>query len=108
MPSIVECGYDPYIVDSVEVDSDKTINDAIIAGIKKSKFTIADFTDHRNGVYFEAGFALGRGQKVIYMCREDDMVNSHFDLRNYQHIVWKDAADLRIKLKNKIEAFIND
>lgn len=107
-PTIISCGYEPYIVDTENVDSDKTINDAILAGIKKAKFTIADFTDHRNGVYFEAGFALGRGQKVIYMCKEDHMANSHFDLRNYQHIVWKDTEDLRKKLTDKIEAFIKD
>lgn len=108
MPAIVECGYEPYIVNDLDVDSDKTINDAILAGIKKAKFTIADFTDHRNGVYFESGFALGRGQKVIYMCREDQMSQSHFDLRNYQHIVWKDSEDLKKRLRDKIEAFIND
>lgn len=107
-PTIIACGYDPYIVNSQTIQSDRTINDAILAGIKKAKFTIADFTEHRNGVYFEAGFALGRGQKVIYMCKEDHMVNSHFDLRNYQHIVWKDNDDLVKKLTDKIEAFINE
>ncbi len=105
-PAIRSAQFEPYIVNQIDVESDKTINDAILAGIKKAKFTIADFTFHRSGVYFEAGFALGRSQKVIYTCREDEMEKAHFDIRNYQHIVWSDAADLKEKLINKIEAFI--
>ncbi|MEX2592881.1 MAG: hypothetical protein WD426_08900 [Anditalea sp.] len=65
-PAIRESGFDPYIVLNQHSESDVTINDAILAGIKKAKFTIADFTHHKAGVYFEAGYALGRGQKVIY------------------------------------------
>ncbi len=107
-PALIKCGFKAYMVSKVHVDSDKTINDAILSGIKKSKFTIADFTYHRAGVYFEAGYALGRGQKVIYTCKDDHMANAHFDLRNNQHIVWTDAEDFRLKLIDKIEAFIND
>lgn len=100
------CGFEPYLVSNVNVESDKTINDAIIAGLKKARFTIADFTYHKDGVYFEAGYALGRGQQVIYTCRHDHMKNAHFDIRNYQHIIWNDAVDFQKKLTDKIEAFI--
>jgi len=106
--AITNTGFVPYIVSDVNVDSDKTINDAIIAGLKKSRFTIADFTYHKDGVYFEAGYALGRGQKVIYSCRSDEMDKAHFDIRNYQHVVWNDTADFKKKLISKIEAFIMD
>lgn len=105
-PAIINCGFEPYIVNKINVESDKTINDAILAGIKKARFTIADFTGHRGGVYFEAGYALGRGQNVIYTCKEDEMSKAHFDVRNYQHIVWTDTVDLKKKLIDKIEAFI--
>lgn len=106
VPAIEECGFEPYIVLDQHPESDVTINDAILAGIKKAKFTIADFTHHKSGVYFEAGYALGRGQKVIYTCREDHIEKAHFDVRNYQHLVWKDGADLKKKLMDKIEVFI--
>jgi hypothetical protein len=107
-PALSNCGFKHYVVSDEHIDSATTINDAILAGIKKARFTIADFTHHRNGVYFEAGYALGRGQKVIYTCRQDEMANSHFDINHYQHIVWTDATDFKIKLINKIEAFIKD
>ncbi len=105
-PAIRESGFEPYIVLNQHPKSDVTINDAILAGIKKAKFTIADFTNHKAGVYFEAGYALGRGQKVIYTCRENQIKKAHFDTRNYQHLVWKDGADLKKKLMDKIEVFI--
>lgn len=105
-PAIKESGFEPYIVLDQHPESDVTINDAILAGIKKAKFTIADFTHHKSGVYFEAGYALGRGQKVIYTCQEDHIGTAHFDTRNYQHLVWKDGADLKRKLMDKIEVFI--
>jgi nucleoside 2-deoxyribosyltransferase len=106
--AIMATGFIPYVVNRVDLESDKTINDAIIAGLKKARFTIADFTYHRAGVYFEAGYALGRGQKVIYTCREDQWPHSHFDINHYQHIIWADAIDLKEKLIFKIEAFIKD
>lgn len=105
-PALTQTGFLPFIVSSRHIDSDKTINDEIIAGIKKSRFTIADFTQHKSGVYFEAGYALGRGQKVIYTCRKEDIEKAHFDTRNFQHIVWENAEDLKKKLIDKINAFI--
>ncbi|WP_158860978.1 hypothetical protein [Lunatibacter salilacus] len=105
-PAISESGFKPHIVLDQHPASDVTINDAIISGIKKANFTIADFTHHKAGVYFEAGYALGKGQKVIYTCREDQIGTAHFDTRNYQHLVWKDGEDLKKKLVDKIEVFI--
>lgn len=102
-----ETGYQPILVDEIHYDSDLTINDAIIKNIRKSKFLIADFTNQKHGVYFEAGFALGLKRPVIYTCSEDDFKNTHFDTNHYPHIVYSDLNDLKIKLKNKIEAWIN-
>jgi hypothetical protein len=108
LPSLLETDFKPIIVSKETIDSDKTINDAIIAGIKRSRFTIAEFTEHRAGVYFEAGYALGRGQKVIYSCRKSDIDKAHFDTRNFQHIVWETYEELKEALINKIRAYILD
>jgi nucleoside 2-deoxyribosyltransferase len=67
---------------------------------------VADFTLHKAGVYFESGFALGLGIPVIWTCREDELVKTHFDTRQYNHVVWKDEQDLFEKLKRRIEATI--
>jgi hypothetical protein len=56
-PAIRDAGYTPVIVSGVEHIN--KIDDEIISQIRKSKFLVADFTGHRGGVYFEAGFAMG-------------------------------------------------
>jgi nucleoside 2-deoxyribosyltransferase len=70
-------GYDPKRIDRVEHNN--RIDDEIIAWIRRSKFVVADFTGSRGGVYFESGYALGMGLPVIWLCREDDLPNVHFD-----------------------------
>lgn len=104
--ALEETDFEPILIDEQNIDSDKTINDEIIANLKKCKFCIADFTFHSNGVYFESGFALGQGKRVIYTCRQDEFSNAHFDIRPLQHIIYDTPADLKQKLKNKIEAWI--
>ncbi len=55
------------------VEHNEKICDRIVAEIKKAQFAVADFTLHRAGVYFEAGFAMGLGRPVIWTCRRDDL-----------------------------------
>lgn len=104
--AIVETGFNPIIIDEVHLSSDKTIPDGILSGIKKSKFCIADFTNHRNGVYFESGFALGLGKPVIYLCNKNDFDKTHFDIKQLQHIIYISENDLKMQLIDKIEAWI--
>jgi DNA-binding PadR family transcriptional regulator len=101
-----DCGMDPVRVDKRE--HNEKICDKIIAEIRMSQFLVADFTLHRQGVYFEAGFALGLGRPVIWMCREDEFTPEkvHFDTRQYNHIVWTTPEDLRAKLRNRVIATI--
>lgn len=49
------------------------IDAKIIADIKDSLFLVADVTRQKQGVYFEAGFALGLKLPVISSVREDDL-----------------------------------
>lgn len=99
-------GYTAVIVDEIHHDSDTTINDAIIANLKKSRFCIADFTEQKKGVYFESGFALGQGKQVIYSCRNDSFIESHFDTNHFPHILYNTPEELKERLVNKIEAWI--
>jgi nucleoside 2-deoxyribosyltransferase len=105
--AIHNAGYQPVLIDTRHIDSDKTINDRIIAEVRACKFCVADFTGQRNGVYFEAGFALGLGKPIIYACEYNDFKeNSHFDLKPFQHILYNDVQELGEQLKAKIDAWI--
>jgi nucleoside 2-deoxyribosyltransferase len=104
--AIVKSGYVPVLIDEIHYEADITINDAIIASIKKCKFLVADFTEQRHGVYFETGYALGKDKPVIYMCNSEDFSNTHFDTNHYPHIVYSDLNELEAKLSTKIDAWI--
>jgi len=91
------------------VDQDphnEKIDDRIMAEIRRSGLLIADVTNHRPGVYFEAGFALGLGIPVFWTCRETDIDAAHFDTRQYNHVVWANSEELKEKLANRIAANI--
>lgn len=105
--ALIATGYEAVIIDEQNINSDRTINDEIIANLKKSKFCIADFSYHSNGVYFESGFALGQGKKVIYTCSESEFKNAHFDIKPLQHIIYNTPEELTKALIHKIEAFIS-
>jgi hypothetical protein len=101
-----ETGFKDILIDEQNIDSDRTINDEIIANLKKCRFCVADFSYHSKGVYFESGFALGQGKKVIYTCLDSQFNDAHFDIKPLQHIIYKTAEQLKKDLKNKIEAWI--
>ncbi|HLA63179.1 MAG TPA: hypothetical protein VK610_02040 [Rhodothermales bacterium] len=109
-PALITCGYTaPFRVDKRE-HNDK-IDDIIIAEIRKSGLLVADFTNHRQGVYFEAGLAMGLGIPVIWTCRKDYMTDEegkrpHFDTRQYNHIVWETPEQLHERLVARIQATI--
>ena len=84
----------------------RVINDEMIAQIRAASFVVADFTGHRGGVYFEAGFALGLDLPVIWTCRKDHMKDLHFDIRQYNTIDWEDSEDLATRLQHRIEATV--
>jgi hypothetical protein len=83
------------------------IMDRVLAEINRSRFVVADFTEHKRGVYFEAGYGEGRGTPVIYTVQEEQMKEAHFDTSHLNHIAWKDPADLRTRLEARIGAVIN-
>lgn len=121
---VKQAGYEPIRIDNKEHNN--KICDEIVAEIRKSRFVVADFTAGlckkcpdcgdretcrdkvrpRGGVYFEAGFALGLGIPVIWTVRKDQVDQVHFDTRQYNHIVYENAEDLRQKLYNRIAATI--
>jgi nucleoside 2-deoxyribosyltransferase len=104
--SIADSAYKPHRVDNRE-HSDK-IDDEIVAQIKRSRFILADFTKHRGGVYYEAGFAKGLGLDVIWTCREDDVDKLHFDIRQYNCILWNetDLDGFKNGITNRVEAVL--
>ncbi len=109
-PAILNTGYSPLkINDKADVDK---IDDEIVGEIRRSRFVVADFTHGekgaRGGVYYEAGFAYGLGLHVVRSCHRKivDENELHFDVRQYYHVVWETADELRDGLEKRIRALI--
>jgi hypothetical protein len=103
-PGVGKAGYRPQRIDYKEFNGD--IMDAVMAEIRRSRFVVADFTGHRPGVYYEAGFALGLGLPVIFTCHKSQFDRAHFDTNHMNHIVWEEPADLAKRLTNRILATV--
>lgn len=103
-PAIRGAGYEPVRMDRTEHNN--RIDDEIIAQIRASTFLVADFTGQRAGVYYEAGFAHGLGRPVIFCVRTDELSQVHFDTRQYSHVHWGTAEELRVRLSNRILATV--
>lgn len=95
-------GYECKIVDTHEHNN--FIMDEVINLINNAKFVVADFTSSpeeinkngevdkgvRGGVYFEAGYAKGKGKELICTCYEDEdsQKRRHFDIMQINTIFW--------------------
>ena len=101
-PALREAGWEPVRMDRVE--HNERIDDRIMAEIRRSGMVVADFTGNRQGVYFEAGFALGLGIPVVWTIAKGDLNEVHFDTRQYNHIDWTDVKDLRTRLRDRVQA----
>ena len=95
-------GLIPLLIDSKEHNNQ--IVPEIFNEIDKAKFVIADLTHHKTGVYYEAGYAKGKGKEVIFTCRKDDFEKRHFDVAQTNTIVWETTTELGERLTKRIES----
>ena len=104
--AIVDNGFNYIVVNQDNVEHNKSINDEIIVKLKSSRIVIADFTNHRSSVYFEAGFAMGMSIPIIWTCQEGHDKEMSFDTRQFPHIIWKDKDDLVKQVIDRIKVII--
>jgi hypothetical protein len=111
-PALSACGLPgPFRVDDPEHDKHHgteeyraKIDDRVMAEIRRAKFVVVDVTGNRSAVYYEAGFAEGLGIPVIWTCQEGHEQDMTFDTRQVGHILWKDVAELKQKLEDRVRA----
>lgn len=102
LQAINSAGFLPVIIDMKEHNNQ--IVPEILYEIRNSRFVVADFTNQRGGVYYEAGYAEGLNIPVIALCRDDDFPNVHFDLRQKNAIIWSKEREIYDKLRKRILA----
>jgi hypothetical protein len=85
--AVKSAGYQPMLISNKEHAN--KIDDEIIAEIRRSAFLVADFTGHRQNVYFETRFAIGLGLQVVWTYKKNEIAALHFDIRQYNCIAWR-------------------
>lgn len=97
-------GFRAFRIDKKEHNNE--ISGEILYEIRKCRFLVADVSGQRHGVYFEAGYAMGKGIPVIWTCKSSELSSVHFDTRQYNHVVWKNEKQLEEGLKDRIKGTI--
>jgi len=97
---IEAAGYQAYRVD--QALHLERIDLKIIGDLRRSRVIVADVTDERPNVYFEAGFAMALNKPVIWSVREDQKDKLHFDTRQFPHLIWKDPGGLAMQIEDLI------
>jgi len=103
-PGIRGAGYRPFRIDGK--DHINGISDEILAEIRRSRFLVADYTHMNNGVYFEAGVAVGLGIPLIATCRADHLDKLHFDIKHINTLKWETPEQLARDLAKRIAGVI--
>lgn len=97
-PTVEELGYRCERVD--EQDFNGSIKQKIIDNIKKAKFIIADVTEARPNCYYELGIAHALEKPVIHITNNTSDI--HFDITDFNFIVYKRVGELKEKLEKRI------
>lgn len=109
VPAIRDCNYSCRRIDEKQFNG--LIIEEIVKDISNSIFLIADLTNNRGGVYYEAGIAKGLSLcnhpiQLILTCK-DSYFNSdnkpHFDVSGDNILIYSDPDDLKMKLISRIK-----
>lgn len=87
-------------------EGDYEISQKIMEKIDDCEILIADFTLSSRNVYFELGYARGRGCRVIQTARTG--TNLEFDTRNWRTQFYRNATELEEKLAPALKAAYAD
>ena len=112
LPTITECGLEPYRVDREEFEG--TITEAILEKIQTCRIAVADLRYERPNCYYELGYAVASGKPCIITAREDhdprrpyrkpNDPEVHFDLDSHKITFWRidNLSELRDELLQRV------
>jgi len=92
------CGVQAERVDDSQ--NNERITDRILESIRRAEFVIADLTDAKPNVYYEAGFAHALGKTPIFIAK--DGTTLEFDLKDYPVIFFKSLKQLKEELEKRL------
>lgn len=92
------CGLHAERVD--EPPSNDRITDRILESIRRAEYVVVDLTNSKPNVFYEAGYAQGRGKTPIYIARDGTALE--FDLKDYPVTFFKNMKQLKDDLEHRL------
>ena len=82
------------------------ISDLILKKISNSHMLVCDISTERPNVYYELGYAHGKNKEVIIIAKEGS--HRHFDIQDYNIIIFTAYDKLESALKARMAEYINN
>lgn len=100
-PAISDAGLEPYRVD--EDPKTTILIDDIENGIREAEVCLADITTNNPNIWYEVGFALANGKRMVLICLEPRGEPFPFDIRHRKIIKYElhSSSDFE-KLKKEV------
>lgn len=83
-------------------EGDYEISQEVMSQLDAADVVLCDFTLSPRNVYFEAGYARGRGKTIIQTARA--RTDLEFDVRNWRTLFYKNATELEESLVRAFDA----
>jgi hypothetical protein len=74
----------------------------MLSAIDEAEFVVADLTDAKVNVFYEAGYAQGLGKITIYLAGTGAAIP--FDVKDYPVIYYPNLRELKSSLSERLEA----
>lgn len=98
-----KAGFEAVRTDTRPAANTHQIIDEIHDRIQTCGFVIADLTNERPNVYYEIGYAMALGKKLLITSKAGSEV--HFDLYGYSRIEWSGSENLKEQLRPLVEEY---
>lgn len=103
-PTIVELGYRCERVDEQHFNG--RITERIFKNIEAARFVVADLTEARPNCYYELGVAHSLRKEVIHLAYSGDPGAIHFDVKDFNFIVYSRIDELAASLRERVLATV--
>lgn len=87
-----------------DLDADFMVTETILYKIDSARLVVVDLTFERPNVYFELGYARGRGKTVVTLLKSGS--KAHVDVRGWNYIEYIDSRPLEEDLVRRFTAEI--
>jgi hypothetical protein len=95
-------GYECVRADKIEHNG--RITEKVLDELDNSRFVIADLTQARPNCYYELGYAHHARKDVVPTIHSSSTI--HFDVKDYNFIIYESASELQDRLTKRIEGTI--